>query len=78
MRATNPTVNSSRALSSCGHRSLSFWKKARVPSSRSFGGVLRGGDAVTSNWSRAVITPAANSGTATSQPRTVARLLVSD
>jgi hypothetical protein len=53
-------------------------EKARVPSSRSFGAVLRGGDAVMSNWSSAVITPAANKETATSQPRTPANLLVSD
>ena len=67
-----------KEASSCGHRSLSFWKKARVPSSRSLGAVLRGGDAVMSNWSSAVITPAANSEIAASQPRILANLLVSD
>src|SRR5919198_4466857 len=78
MSAKNPTLNRIRELSSCGHRSLSFWKNARVPSSRSFGAVLRGGDAVMSNSSSVVITPAANRGTAASQPRIPASLRTSD
>ena len=77
MSARKPTVKRSREASSCGHRSLSFWKNARVPSSRSFGAVLRGGDAVRSNWSSAVITPAANSEPAVSQPKTLANFRVS-
>jgi hypothetical protein len=42
------------------------------------GAVVRGGDAVMSNWSSTVIRPAANSEIAASQPRTPANRLVSD
>lgn len=76
--ARNPTVNRSKEVSSCGHRSLWFSKNALVPSTRSFGGVSRCGEAVMSNARSVVMRPAAKRGIATSQPSILASALVSD